>query len=556
MKKILMSQKTARFSLIAVVLLLLSSCSNKDYLKAIPEDAAMVMSVNFRALYEKSDFAESSIKGKLDEVADDKLSDALGKYFKDPMAMGLDITQPVYMFMSEKEVGFVAKVDDDDDLEEFISALYKEGIVKDKPKEKNDVMCGKMDGGLYYAFNSDAFLLVAPLDGTMSPSAVAKMLKGDHKAFVDTDGYKKMEEQDDKDVLLYMNGKHLSNFLYDNMSDYYKKDFEQAMSASPIKMEDIDMLASLNFTDGSAVLSAKTWGVNDKAQKKLDDYNKEMRTIQGTYIKSAPKDLLAWACVGMNGSWYMDILTKNDMVRKTLNELKDKIGMDLEAFVRTLDGDMAAAVPGSMLDYILQDDRTDYDSEILDFDFSVKAKVKSPSPALAFAESMKTIADKEVERAKEYGEDYFADEYLRMERVSDKEYSVSIPLYSKYHRYYDAEYDWYDYDRSDYLPVAAQVRAGVSGNDLYIATPNAMNYNGSSTLDKYAADIKQSTGFMYVNLGKILRIQNSVAIREARKAGINLEGIDAFIIKATPSEVTLQIDMEDKKTNFLKQLFE
>lgn len=555
-----MSQKTARFSLIAVVLLLLSSCSNKDYLKAIPEDAAMVMSVNFRALYEKSDFAESSIKEKLDDMADDKISDALGKYLKDPMAMGLDITQPVYMFVGEKEVGFVAKVDDDDDLEEFISALYKEDIVKDKPKEKNDVMCGKMDGSLYYAFNSDAFLLVAPIHGTMSPSALAKMLKGDHKTFVDTDGYKKMEEQDDKDVLLYMNGKHLSNYLYDNMNKREKQELEQAMSASPIKMEDIDMLASLNFTDGSAVLSAKTWGANDKAQKKLDDYNKEMRTIQGTYIKSAPKDLLAWACVGMNGSWYMDILTKNDMVRKTLNDLKNETGMDLEAFVRTLDGDMAAAVPGSMLDYIIQDDKTDYDSEILDFDFSFKAKVKSPSSALAFAESVKTLADTEAERsarsAEEYGWDYDADGYLRMERVSDKEYSASIPLYRKYHQYYDVDYDWYDYDYSDYLQVTAQARAGVSGNDLYIATPNAMNYNGSSTLDKYSADIKQSTGFMYINLGKILRIQNSAAIREARKAGINLEGIDAFIIKGTPSEVTLQIDMEDKKTNFLKQLFE
>lgn len=550
-----MSQKTARFSLIAVVLLLLSSCSNKDYLKAIPEDAAMVMSVNFRALYEKSDFAESSIKEKLDDMADSKISDALGKYLKDPMAMGLDITQPVYMFMGEKEVGFVAKVDDDDDLEEFISALYKEDIVKDKPKEKNDVMCGKMDGSLYYAFNSDAFLLVAPISGTMSPSALAKMLKGDHKTFVDTDGYKKMEEQDDKDVLLYMNGKHLSNYLYDNMNKREKQEFEQAMSVSPIKMEDIDMLASLNFTDGSAVLSAKTWGANDKAQKKLDDYNKEMRTIQGTYIKSAPKDLLAWACVGMNGSWYMDILTKNDMVRKTLNELKNETGMDLEAFVRTLDGDMAAAVPGSMLDYMTQEEMKDYYSDIIDFDFSFKAKVKSPSSALAFAESVKTLVDTESERsarsAEEYGWDYDADEDIQMERVSDKEYAVSIPLYRKYKNYYTSYTDY-----SDYIQVTAQVRAGVSGNDLYIATPNAMNYKGSSTLDKYSADIKQSTGFMYVNLGKILRIQNSVAIREARKAGINLEGIDAFIIKGTPSEVTLQIDMEDKKTNFLKQLFE
>ena len=60
------------FALVAIMLLMASCSSKSEYANAIPKDAAMVMSFDFKTMAEKS-----GINGKGGEKVVDKLTDAL-----------------------------------------------------------------------------------------------------------------------------------------------------------------------------------------------------------------------------------------------------------------------------------------------------------------------------------------------------------------------------------------------------------------------------------------------------------------------------------------------
>ena len=95
------------FALVAIMLLMASCSSKSEYANAIPKDAAMVMSFDFKTMAEKS-----GINGKGGEKVVAKLTDALKsglegeayktaeKIIKSPSESGLSFTDKVYICSS------------------------------------------------------------------------------------------------------------------------------------------------------------------------------------------------------------------------------------------------------------------------------------------------------------------------------------------------------------------------------------------------------------------------------------------------------------------------
>ena len=108
------------FALVAIVLLMASCSSESEYANAIPKDAAMVMSFDFKTMAEKS-----GINGKGGEKVVAKLTDALKsglegeayktaeKIIQNPSESGLSFTDKGYMFITPHSNAFalLAKVD-------------------------------------------------------------------------------------------------------------------------------------------------------------------------------------------------------------------------------------------------------------------------------------------------------------------------------------------------------------------------------------------------------------------------------------------------------------
>ena len=132
------------FALVAIMLLMASCSSKSEYANAIPKDAAMVMSFDFKTMAEKS-----GINGKGGEKVVAKLTDALKsglegeayktaeKIIKSPSESGLSFTDKVYMFITPHSNAFalLAKVDDEGKVEDLLEALKEEQICTELKSE-------------------------------------------------------------------------------------------------------------------------------------------------------------------------------------------------------------------------------------------------------------------------------------------------------------------------------------------------------------------------------------------------------------------------------------
>lgn len=155
------------FALVAIVLLMASCSSESEYANAIPKDAAMVMSFDFKTMAEKS-----GINGKGGEKVVAKLTDALKsglegeayktaeKIIQNPSESGLSFTDKVYMFITPHSNAFalLAKVDDEGKVEALLEALKNEQICTELKSESGCTWTQM--GTALCAFNKGTFLLM------------------------------------------------------------------------------------------------------------------------------------------------------------------------------------------------------------------------------------------------------------------------------------------------------------------------------------------------------------------------------------------------------------
>ena len=484
--------KPIKFSYVAFVLLLLCSCSKRDYVEIIPADVTMVASANLKSLSEKSDFANSVLMGMMERVVMDGDADKLQEYKDNPMAMGIDFTEPLYVFLMQNNMyGIVAKVSDKGNFEEFLATLRKQDLAS-RPAEKDGVMCGTM-GTMNYAYNGDALLMI---EGSgASANTLVKMMKSEGNSFVDTEAYGRMGDAGDKDIVVYANLGHLPEDV--------QKEFQKYALNGKLNVNDVELLSSIDFVEGSALMTTKWWGRTEKAQKAIDEMRDCLQTIDGEFLDDLPADLFVWIGVGTTGEKALDRLKGNAQAKEALFMLER--GVDVEQMIRSIDGDVSIALSG-VSDMLFD----------LKGNFSIRAKLKSSS----FLEDVNDWKRSMVD----YG--------ISMKDNGKDSYILRIDGEDLY---------W-----------------GVDGDELYFSMPKPYQQirsdGGFSALKEYEKDIKSSQYFMYIDLQRILGTNKSYSV-VAQNFGINLQHLKAVILKSSVhDEMVLQIEMKNDKENFLKQL--
>lgn len=484
--------KSIKCILFALAVLMVCSCSKRDYQQVIPANATVVAKVNLKSLSEKGDFAHSALLDMVGAMSGG--SKEMNKYTKDPMETGIDFTEPVYVFVTQDNLyGAVAKVANKSDLEDFFSVLRKQNVAS-RPTEKNGLTCGSV-GFADYAFDGDALLLVGGVSGrSVSTEVLVRMMENEGESFIDTEAFKKMEDAGGKDIVMYAN---LGNLL-----GVLPKDIKTYMQNDQLKASDIDLLANVDFVDGSAIMATKWWGKTEKAQKMIDDWKEVLQAADGCYIEDVPENMVAWFGAGVKGNKALEKLKGNALAKESLFMMERAI--DIEQMIRSIDGDVSIAVPKTML------------SGRGDVDLAVKAKLKETAFLADVDDWKKSMAD--------YG--------ISMQSTGKDAYSL-----------------WAD---------GLNIHWGVEGGNLYFATPKAyqqMNTkNSSSALKEYEKEIKDSRMFFFIDLQKILKA-NKPYVALASKAGVNLQSLKAVVLKSPAhDEMILRIDMDDSNKNFLKQL--
>ena len=496
--------KTIKQILVAVVVLALCSCNKTEYLKVIPAEANVVMSIDVKSLSEKSDFAKSHLMSMMQEgiegQASNKQSKEMKKYIDDPMSMGIDWRQPLYMFVVGNEAytaGCVAKVNNKDDLNEFFTLLFKQGIVS-KPKDEKGFMCGTTER-LSYAFDDNTLLMCfSDRNEEGEKFALELMEQDEDKSFLSTEAFDKMENVAGQDVVCYLN--------MGLLPDYMAKQFTDA---SKVKPQDLALVSGLDFSKGAATLTTKLWGQTETAQKLLDKSYDGYMKMEGCYVDEQPDDVLFWMGMGIKGEPVLKQLKKNKQAIEALFMMERAV--DIEQMLRSVEGDVALSVSSSVLEN-MQRYRGDMP------EFSIKARLKNDDFL------------KDVEDWKENMGDFG----FNMQTTGKKAYLLSSRRLTLH---------W-----------------GVDDKDLYFATPKAYQQmrdtKQGSVLQAYKKEIKHSKVFAYLNLQEILK-QTKGMLQYVSMVGVNLNDLKAVVMKSDGNdELVIRVEMDNDDENFLKQLIQ
>ena len=490
-------KKIQFISALLLVVMVLCSCTNTDYQKAIPANATLVVKADMKAISEKADFKNSPMMKMMDlslaAVVKDKDVKKVKEYIDDPMKMGIDFSMPLYFFMvGENTLGLTMKMGNDDEVRDFLLLLNKQGLAS-KPLEKNGLMCGTLLDDICYSYDANTFLLLASMSGEES-SAISRMahelmdLK-EADSFANTEAFERLNEEE-KDVVCYAGFK-----VMQQMSGW------EMLLPESLKPNDVDFISSLNFEEGRASLKLRVCGKTDKARQAIEEDGKNFGEIKGTFVDRASDSLMVWVGANMKGEWLLKRLKKSQNIKEVLFMMERVL--DIEQMIRAVDGDVA-------IEYQMPD---------------INSSEEPGHVMYAEVKNTDFMADVEdwIKMSEEYG--------LKMRQVGDDQYEVER----------NGKTDTYTWGVKDHVLYSAQ------GRDVCLT-----NGEGKNPLAAYKDDIRNSRYYVYVNLEQFPLEQLSGSEAMLMSA---LSGLKSIVLKSSAAdEVTLTVDMKNKDENFLKQL--
>lgn len=490
-------KKIHLISMLLLVVGVFCSCTNKDYQKAIPADASLVMRVEFGDIAQKSDFLKSDIM----KTAEQSLEAAVKKedmekvktYLEDPMEMGLDFSEPAYFFMVGMETfGMTMKVKDEGALKDFIEVLQKQGMAT-KPIEKDGLMCGTLIDEIHYSYDANACLFLASPKGkgksTTSRMARELMNQKEGDSFLGTDGFGRLEDMDG-DVTLYTNVGILPEEMIASILNFLPDGLDA---------KDLDLVSDLNFEDGKATLTAKLYGNSSIAKQMIKSADDCFSDINGEFVENVSDKMVMWFGTNMKGEEQLKYLKASKSIKEMLFMMERVI--DIEQMLKAVDGDFSVE---------LQMDENSFDQP----EFVSYAQLKNTD----------FLAD--VDYWKGSMEDYGA----TMTELAKNQYQIKSDEFS---------FLW-----------------GVDGKNLYMSTGNADRQSAAkeSPLKPYAKDIKKSKFFVFLNLEALVKgeLKKNPDPMEKKIMG----ALKALVAKApSANEMSITVELQNKDENFLKQLF-
>lgn len=324
-KKILNLGHCAAMIFLLPVFLMCMSCSNDDYINAIPENSMAVMAVDLERLtLSKSD--NRDFKKIAEFLKTDNLDDC-----------GIDFSKSIYMFETvEGNIGLVAKVQDKKDLEKTFEKMSADGYCK-KISERRDICFTVIKDTWVTGFSSDAVLVVGPV----LPVAHAETYRQITKY---------LEQDEDEGIK--------ASPIYEKLSNIDSPiAFVAQAAALPEKFvapftlgapegteaSQIMIAAGLDNSAGFIEIKGEPFAFNKDIEKALKKNLNVFRPITDRYLKSMPADALLGAFMNVNGKDFIKILHSNKAFQALLAGVN--MAVDMDNIIRDVDGDMAFVFP-------------------------------------------------------------------------------------------------------------------------------------------------------------------------------------------------------------------
>lgn len=492
--------KAIKTLILFCVVLFLTSCQDTDYTKAIPQNSTMVSRVDFNSIFREADYSKSTLNGALSLylgiAVGGQDAKELKSYIREPEKFGIDLRKPAYIFHADKVLGVTLDLHDHENLAELLSILQKHHIVS-KPRKSDKVTTCNILGEILLAYDKSSMLMLANTDdGGMShlnQLAIQLLNQEKEQSFASTEQFERLNDDgENKNITLYLNMASLKDGRFKDIADSFLPD--------NVRPADVNMFSVIDFTDGLATINTEVSGRTEKAQAALEEANKSFHNIRCAYTDIATDDMGIWATFGVKGDWILERLKSNKDTKMLLTALGRAI--DIDQMLRAVDGDFTVTLPA---------------------DFEDKLVNHPEFFIIGDLDNTKFMTDVEYWQKSmvEYG--------AKMKKTGKNAYQLS---YDKY------MIDW-----------------GIDNKSLYIGSHNQTVRNALSQhngmLKPLEPEISEHQIYVYCNMQKMpLHFLRSIPL-----FGGKIHHIQSLTVKSkSVSDITIQIELKDKSTNFLKQM--
>ena len=310
---------------LAVLVGLLSSCSGSDYLNAIPVKSTAVISIDMPKVAEQnhSDDQAAMLKSLL--------------HVDDASKCGLDVSERIYLFESQDgNLGLCAKVNDEDDVADWLESLVKQHICT-PVTERKGLHFSVLKGSWVIGFSDEAFLVMGPVVADAQAQLqqqMVKYLKADQDMGITSSPMYERLAQIDSPMAMVAQAQALPEKFVAPFTLGAPKDTDPSQ---------VVIAADMGVENGMLLIHGDTFSFNKDVDAALQKAQQTYRPIKGQYVKSMPADALAGIFMNVKGDQFLPMMQSNRSLQTLLMGINQAVDMD--NIIRSVDGDMAIVMP-------------------------------------------------------------------------------------------------------------------------------------------------------------------------------------------------------------------
>ena len=296
----------------AAFVMLLSSCSEKEYTDVIPRGSTALMSID------------------LQQTGTDVLQSLLG--LSDTQDCGIDFSAKLYLFESpDGNMGLVAKVSDVDKLEGIVNDLSETGVCQ-KVTQRKDIRFTMVKEAWMMGFDDHAVMLMGPIASaqqTQIQQQIGRYLKQDERQGVtESKMFQKLDSIHSAMALVTQVAALPEQFTAPFMLGAPK-----TADASQVLLE-----AELQVQDQMLVIQGQTFSFNQQIDKDLQETATLFRPMEGAFLNRLGTRTALSFLTNVEGKRFLPVLQQNKGLQSLLTGAKFTI--DINEVINSVEGDM------------------------------------------------------------------------------------------------------------------------------------------------------------------------------------------------------------------------
>lgn len=300
--------------------LLAASCSNNDYVNAIPSESTALVSMNL-----------SQVKGINSRTVFKALLHA-----SNMDNSGIELSDNLYLFEApDGSLGLCASVSDADDLQAVLEQGGKKVVSR-----RGARFCALSDSWVA-AFSDNCLLVMGPVTPAAQQEQLVKMaryLKQDEEKGIKASRLYEVMDTIKAPIALVCQAQALpERFIAPfTLGTPANSDPSQVMISAKMQVE-----------KGCLKILGHTFSFNQKLDLALKEAAKTYRPIQGKYLPTIDNTSMMNLFMNVDGRLFIPLLQSNKGIQVLLAGIN--AGIDMDNIIKSVDGDLVIGVP-SMLD--------------------------------------------------------------------------------------------------------------------------------------------------------------------------------------------------------------